>query len=137
MRRFAQWLVALFIFAQIAGVVPMISSHTLHVFESKQVLADEDGIEATGPGGTHHHHSIADLNDQCCAFHHLVGVLAYGLTVDPVRFATVMIGSLTPNALVAADPMGGQINDRDFGGRSRCAAQITLSTTAKMTQTRA
>jgi hypothetical protein len=105
MRRFARWLVGLFIFAQIAGVVPLISSHTLHVFESKQVITGEDGIEAVGSHGTHHHHSIADLNDQCCAFHHLAGVLAYGVTLDPVRFAEVVIGSFVPSALVAADPM--------------------------------
>jgi hypothetical protein len=105
MRRFAQWLVGLLIFAQIAGVVPLISSHTLHVFESKQVVGDEDGIQAIGPGGTRHHHSIADLNDQCCAFHHLAGVLVYALTVVPMSFTRIVIVSFPPNVLIAADPI--------------------------------
>jgi hypothetical protein len=105
MRPFARWLVGLFIFAQIAGVVPLISSHTLHVFESKQVVADEDGIQAIGPGGTRHHHSIADLNDQCCAFHHLAGVLVYALTVVPVSFTRIVIVSFPPSVLIAADPI--------------------------------
>ena len=105
MRRFAQWLVGLLIFAQIAGVVPLISSHTLHVFESKQVVADEDGIQAIGPGGTRHHHSIADLNDQCCAFHHLAGVLVYALTVVAVSFTRIAIVSFPPSVLIAADPI--------------------------------
>ena len=104
-RRFASCLVGLFMFAQIAGVAPLISSHTLHVFESKQVVADEDGIQAIGPGGTRHHHSIADLNDQCCAFHHLAGVLVYALTVVPVSFARVVIVSFPPSVLIAADPI--------------------------------
>jgi hypothetical protein len=105
MRRYARWLVGLVIFAQIAGVVPLISSHTLHVFESKQVVADEDGIQAIGPGGTRHHHSIADLNDQCCAFHHLAGVLVYALTVVPVSFTRIVIVSFPPSVLIAADPI--------------------------------
>ena len=104
-RRFAPWLIGLFMFAQIAGVVPLISSHTLHVFESKQVVADEDGIQAIGPGGTRHHHSIADLNDQCCAFHHLAGVLVYELTVVAVSFTRIAIVSFPPNVLIAADPI--------------------------------
>jgi hypothetical protein len=104
-RRFASWLVGLFMFAQIAGVVPLMSSHTLHVFESKQVVADEDGIHAIGPGGTRHHHSIADLNDQCCAFHHLVGVLVYALSVVPVSFTRIAIVSFPPSVLIAADPI--------------------------------
>jgi hypothetical protein len=67
MRRFGPWLFGLFLIAQIAGVVPLVCAHTLHVFESKQVVSDDDGIIAVGPRGTHHH-GIADLNDQCCAF---------------------------------------------------------------------
>src|SRR5262245_55641786 len=79
-RRFASWLVGLFVFAQVAGVVPLMAAHTLHVFESKQVVSDDD-VLAEGARGAQHHHSIAELNDQCCAFHHLAGVLAYALVV--------------------------------------------------------
>jgi hypothetical protein len=104
-RRFAPWLIGLFMFAQIAGVVPLMSAHTLHVFESKQVVSDDGGILGVGPRGTKHHHSIADLNDQCCAFHHLAGVLAYALTVVPVSFTRIVIVSFPPSVLIAADPI--------------------------------
>jgi hypothetical protein len=102
-RRFAPWLVGLFLIAQIAGVVPLISAHTLHVFESKQVVSDGDGIVAVDAHGSHRH-SIADLNDQCCAFHHLAGVLSYALMINPVRFAKVVTVSFVPNSLISADP---------------------------------
>jgi hypothetical protein len=103
-RRFAPWLVGLFVLAQIAGVVPLMAAHTHHVFESKQVVTDDDGVVSVSPRGVKHHHSAADLNDQCCAFHHLAGVLAYALPVVPVSFIRVLIVSLPPRMLIAADP---------------------------------
>jgi hypothetical protein len=103
-RRLAPWLIGLFVFAQVAGVVPLISAHTLHVFESKQVVSDDD-VLALGARGAQHHHSIADLNDQCCAFHHLAGVLVYALVVGPVSFARVVVASAAPKVLLAADPI--------------------------------
>jgi hypothetical protein len=90
-------------FAQIAGVVPLMSAHTLHVFESKQVVSDDGGILGVGPRGTKHHHSIADLNDQCCAFHHLAGVLAYAQSVVSVSFTRIVIVSIPPSVLIASD----------------------------------
>jgi len=90
--------------AQFAGVMPLIAAHTLHVFESKQVVSGDDGITAIGPHGTHHH-GLADLNDQCCAFHHLAGVLSYAMKAIPVRVARVAIVSTPPIALVVADPL--------------------------------
>jgi hypothetical protein len=104
MRRVAPWLIGLFLIAQIAGVVPLIAAHTLHVFESKQVVSGDDGITATGPSGTHHH-GLADLNDQCCTFHHLASVLSYVVKINPARLAKVAIVSLAPIALVVADPL--------------------------------
>jgi hypothetical protein len=103
-RRLAPWLIGLFVFAQVAGVVPLISAHTLHVFESKQVVSDDD-VLALGARGAQHHHSIADLNDQCCAFHHLAGVLVYALVVGPVSFARVVVASAAPKVLLAAVPI--------------------------------
>jgi hypothetical protein len=104
MRRLAPWLIGLFVFAQVAGVVPLMAAHTLHVFESKQVVSDDD-VLALGARGAQHHHSIADLNDQCCAFHHLAGVLVYALVVGPVSFARVVVASAAPKVLLAADPI--------------------------------
>jgi hypothetical protein len=103
MRRFAPWLVGLFLVAQIAGVMPLISAHTLHVFENKQVVSGDDGITAVGPHGTHHH-GLADLNDQCCAFHHLAGVLPFVVKAAPVRLAKLAIWPFVPRALVIAEP---------------------------------
>jgi hypothetical protein len=102
-RRFARWFIGLFILAQVAGVVPLMSAHTLHVFESKQVIFADGDIIAVGPRGTQHHHGNADLNDQCCAFHHLAGVLSYALAVGAVSFA--LVGAFAPNVLIAADPI--------------------------------
>jgi hypothetical protein len=102
-RRFAPWLIGLFVFAQVAGVVPLMAAHTLHVFESKQVVSDDD-VLAVGARGAQHHHSIADLNDQCCAFHHLAGVLGYVLAVGPVSFAQIVVRSFAPNVLIAIPP---------------------------------
>jgi hypothetical protein len=104
-RRFAPWLVGLFVLAQIAGVVPLMAAHALHVFESKQVVVDDDGVVAVSPRGAKHHHSIADLNDQCCAFHHLAGVLAYALPVVPVNFIRVADVSFPFTVLIPADPI--------------------------------
>ena len=104
-RRLAPWLIGLFVFAQVAGVVPLMAAHTLHVFESKQVVSDDDDVLAVGPRGAQHHHSIADLNDQCCAFHHLSGVLVYALVVGPVGFTRVVVGSAAPKVLLPADPI--------------------------------
>jgi hypothetical protein len=104
MRRFAPWLAGLFLMAQFAGVMPLIAAHTLHVFESKQVVSGDDGITAIGPHGTHHH-GLADLNDQCCAFHHLAGVLSYTMKAIPVRIAKIAIVSPLAMTIVAADPL--------------------------------
>src|SRR5262245_2395647 len=105
MRRLAPWLIGLFVFAQVAGVVPLMAAHTLHVFESKQVVSDDDDVLAVGPRGAQHHHSIADLNDQCCAFHHLAGVLVYSLVVGPVSFTRIVVASAAPTVLLPADPI--------------------------------
>ena len=90
--------------AQFAGVMPLIAAHTLHVFESKQVVSGDDGITAVGPHGTHHH-GLADLNDQCCAFHHLTGVLPYALNTDPVGFVEIAIVAAPARAFDATDPI--------------------------------
>jgi hypothetical protein len=103
-RRFTPWLVGLFVFGQVAGVVPLMAAHTLHVFESKQVVSDDD-VLAVAARGAQHHHSIADLNDQCCAFHHLTGVLVYAVVIGPVTFTRVVVASAAPKMLLAADPI--------------------------------
>jgi hypothetical protein len=105
MRRLAPWLIGLFVFAQVAGVLPLMAAHTLHVFESKQVVSDDDDVLAVGPRGAQHHHSIADLNDQCCAFHHLAGVLVCALAVSPGSSVRVVASSAAPKVLLAADPI--------------------------------
>jgi hypothetical protein len=102
-RRVARWLVGLFLVAQIAGVIPLIAAHTLHVFEDKQVVSGGHGFTAVGPHGTHHH-GLADLNDQCCAFHHLSGVLPFAVKAAPVRNAKLAIWPSVPRALVLAEP---------------------------------
>src|SRR6266851_9933051 len=103
MRRFAPWLVGLFLMAQFAGVVPLIAAHTLHVFESKQVISGDDGVTAIGPHGTHRH-GLADLNERCCSFHHLAGVLPYAVKVNLIRIAKIVIVLSPSIALVITNP---------------------------------
>jgi hypothetical protein len=105
MHHFGPWLLALFLIAEVVGVVPLFSAHTHHVFESKQVVSGNEGITAVGPRGTHHHHGIADLNDQCCAYHHLAGVLPFIVGARPVKFAKAVIVMRQTRALLPSDPI--------------------------------
>jgi hypothetical protein len=105
MRRLGPWLLGLFLIAQIAGVAPLFSAHTHHIFESKQIVAADNDVVVADQRGAHHHHGLADLNDQCCAFHHLTGVLPYGLDADRIGFTGTAIVAAPTRALAAADPI--------------------------------
>jgi hypothetical protein len=69
-RRLGRWLVGLFVIAQIFGVVPLMSGHTLHVVESDLELSSDTSKTATIPQGHHHgdadgfilHHELQDLS---------------------------------------------------------------------------
>jgi len=86
-------LLALFVVAQVAGVVPLIYDHTLNVYETAPVAAHGHAhVKPTvaNPDADHHHGAL-DLHDQCCALHTLAGPLPHVIDAAPVAFASVRI----------------------------------------------
>jgi hypothetical protein len=89
LRRAGPWLLGLFLLAQAAGVLPLISIHLQHTYASEQdVVADL--AEAGNVSHPHHHHAhrgqeqhehgTTDPGDQCCTLHHhLAGMLSVAL----------------------------------------------------------
>ena len=97
-------LLALFVAAQIAGVVPLLYDHTLNVVETVPISAHHHRhVEptATDPDADHHH-GLLGLHDQCCALHMLSGPLPRMPETSQAEFALVR---LVPAELIA--PTGG------------------------------
>jgi hypothetical protein len=86
LRCFGPFLLALFVLAQVVGVVPLISTHIQHVLETEQDIAADLSHSGSLDHVHHHHahrdsgpheHGANDPNDQCCSLHHhLTGVIA-------------------------------------------------------------
>lgn len=98
-------LLALFVAAQVAGVVPVIYDHTLNVFETTPV-AGHSHIHVKGAVATpdaDHHHGVLDLHDQCCALHTLAGPLPVALNTAPTRLAGMRIVPVAVTALAQGD----------------------------------
>jgi len=88
-------LLALFVVAQVAGVIPLIYDHTLNVYETAPVAAHGHAhVKPTvaNPDADHHHGAL-DLHDQCCALHTLAGPLPHVIDAAPVAFASVRIAT--------------------------------------------
>jgi hypothetical protein len=84
-------LLALFVVAQVAGVIPLIYDHTLNVYEAVPVAAHRHAnVKPTvaNPDGDHHHGAL-DLHDQCCALHTLAGPLPNTIDAAPIGFESV------------------------------------------------
>ena len=111
-RCFRVCLLALFVAAQVAGVVPLIYDHTLNVFETTPVPGHshvhvKSTIAATPDAD--HHHGVLDLHDQCCALHVLAGPLPVTVNAAPFQFAGVRI---VPAAVIARAQGGPDLLDR-------------------------
>jgi hypothetical protein len=93
-------LMALFVVAQVAGVVPLICDHTLNVYEATPVAAHRHlPVNSTlASPDADHHHGLLGLHDQCCALHTLSGPLPHVFDTDLVDLASVRI---VPDELVA------------------------------------
>jgi hypothetical protein len=113
-RRLVLWLLGLFLVAQVAGVVPLISVHLQHVIASEQDIA-EDAASVDVSDHAHHHHSHHDIghhdhgatepNDQCCTLHHhLAGVLPHPAGGTANGFPIALIVPLPSQASAPADP---------------------------------
>jgi hypothetical protein len=117
-RWFGRWLVGLFLIAQPAGVVPLVTVHLEHAIASEQdAAADSDEITAPAHAASHaHHHHVhhgsgphdhgaSDPNDQCCTLHHhLAGVLPGFAPAGVADVVLAAIVALPPVPLVPADP---------------------------------
>jgi hypothetical protein len=105
MRRFGPWLLGLFLIAQLAGVVPVMFDHAVHVFESQPALSGAHDHSAPGRHGDHRH-GIADVKDECCSLHHhLAGVLPFAVRAVAISFAAVLMVAPPARALASADPI--------------------------------
>jgi|ERR1700678_1221952 hypothetical protein len=107
--RFGPWLLGLFLAAQVAGVLPLMTVHIQHALESQRAIFDD--LATTGvvdhnhEQKGHHRHGAFDVNDQCCTLHHhLTGVLPFAGSADRSRFLTVSIVPPPQRSPAAADP---------------------------------
>jgi hypothetical protein len=113
-RRFGCWLLGLYVIAQLAGVVPLVSVHLQHVVAGEQDIA-ADGADTGAAAHVHHHHvhqssghhdhGAADPSDQCCTLHHhLAGVLPYAAGASGRDLVVAAIVSPLPATFVPSDP---------------------------------
>jgi len=105
-QRLRAFLLAIFVVAQIAGVVPLLYDHTLNVYETTPVAAHKHPHVA--PTAAHpdadHHHGALDLHDQCCTLHMLAAPLPQASGVARVDFASVPIFAVELTALSGSNP---------------------------------
>jgi hypothetical protein len=108
-----RWLLGLFLIAQVAGVVPLVTEHLQHVIAAEQdIVADIAGTAITDhalhhahQGRGHQEDGAADPNDQCCTLHHhLTGVLPHAAGSDRNGLPIATIVSLPPRAFMPANP---------------------------------
>jgi hypothetical protein len=104
-------LTALFVVAQVAGVVPLLCDHTLNVYEGVPVASHGHPLieptAATPDAG--HHHGALGLHDQCCALHTLAGHLPHVVDAAAVDFASARI---FPDELIARSGGNPAVLDR-------------------------
>jgi len=104
-RRFGPWLLGLFLIAQIAGVVPVMFDHAVHVFESQPVVANAHDHNTPGRDGDHRH-GIGDVKDECCSLHHhLAGIIPFTMPTAAFNLAAVPLVAPPRDTLASADPI--------------------------------
>jgi hypothetical protein len=113
LRCFGPLLLALFVLAQVAGVVPLISTHIQHVLETEQDIAADLSQSSSLDHVRHHHarhdngpheHGANDPNDQCCTLHHhLAGVIPIA-SLAGQRDLTLSIIVAPRRSLAGIDP---------------------------------
>jgi hypothetical protein len=99
-------LLALFVVAQVAGVVPLIYDHTLNVYETEPVAAHTHphaSPTAVNPDADHHHGTL-ELHDQCCALHALAGPIPRVTDTAPADFGSLRIVPDEQIALTGGKP---------------------------------
>jgi hypothetical protein len=113
LRCFGPFLLALFVLAQVVGVVPLIGTHIQHALESEQDLV-ADLSQSSSIDRVHHHHArydggqhdhgANDPYDQCCTLHHhLAGVIPI-VSIASQRGVTLSIVEALRRSLTGTDP---------------------------------
>lgn len=87
-------LLGLFVFAQIAAVIPAMYEHVINVYETTPVATHHHVRTNIAAPDADHHHGITDFQDQCCALHLLAGPLPRAISVVPVAAVGVRISLL-------------------------------------------
>ena len=103
----------LFVLAQAAGILPLISTYTQHALESEQDIAADLGESGridhvhyhhTHHDGGKHEHGTSDPNDQCCTLHHhLAGVIPMATGPGQSGLALSIV-AVPLRSLIGADP---------------------------------
>src|SRR5215470_9008762 len=112
LRRLGPLLLGLLLLAQVAGIVPLISTHIQHAFESEQDIAAD--VSETGRVAHVHHHHVhhdgrhehgsSDPNDQCCTVHHhLTGVLPIASSTSR-NDLTIPVAPVRSQSIVGTEP---------------------------------
>lgn len=90
------WLLGLFVAAQVVGVVPLISEHTLDVY--KQVSSRVQHAGGTSQQDPNKRHGHVGSHDECCAIHSLAGPLTPAGTLTLREVAAMRV---SPAELIA------------------------------------
>ena len=104
-RRLGAWLAGLFLFAQIFGVVPILSEHAAHVAESELALSSENASFSPVSQRHHHYRGDADGFIQHHELQDLTGAYICFASQCEAVFVHVAITSYAPDALSEADPV--------------------------------
>jgi hypothetical protein len=116
LRRFAPWLLGLFLIAQFAALAPLLMTDLRHDIETEHDIADD--LAATGTlkhvhshhndqSGSQHDHTGVDVSDQCCTIHHhLAGVLPFTIANTPDDFLAIQSPDPLVRRPLGADPDG-------------------------------
>jgi hypothetical protein len=104
-------LLGFFVLAQVAAIVPLISTHIQHALETEQDIAADlresawvNHVHHLRHDSAQHERSTNDANDQCCTLHHhLAGVMPVARGASGSGSA-VPIVALPPRSLVGIDP---------------------------------
>jgi hypothetical protein len=112
LRRLGPFLLGLFLWSQAAGIVPLISAHIQHAFESERDVA-ADLSEGGGGNHVHHHHArhdgqhehgSSDPGDQCCTLHHHLAGVAPIARSAALSGLAAQVTAVPPRPLVSTWP---------------------------------
>jgi hypothetical protein len=101
-------LLAIFMVAQVAGIVPLVYGYTINALEQSPVAGhSHDHVHGSlVSADSDHHHGAVELHDQCCALHVLAGPIPEGGDAGPIDFRGVRMAPSGAIRLTGRDPPG-------------------------------